>query len=250
MFEQTFVNGARKGRQALSLVGSCFAQTAIVLLLLIVPLVYTERLPRSLRDAVILPPLPQIRQQTPPPAGTLRHAVSRTDVSPDVLRIPSQIPARVLMIDTDSAPPLPSSIGYEGGVVGAVPVSGVPGGVDLGGYRPPPPPPPVKPPVVQAPAPGKPVPVGGDVQRAKLLRQPLPVYPALARQARISGTVRLLGVISREGTIERLQVVSGHPMLIPAAVEAVRQWLYRPTLLNGEPVEVIAPIDVNFRLGN
>jgi len=83
---------------------------------------------------------------------------------------------------------------------------------------------------------------------AKLVKRVMPVYPPLARQARISGIVRLEGIISRSGQVINLQVVSGHPLLIPAAVEAVRQWMYHPTLLNGEPVEVIAPIQVNFTL--
>ena len=76
----------------------------------------------------------------------------------------------------------------------------------------------------------------------------MPVYPPLARQMRLSGTVRLEGVISRTGQVINLQVVSGHPMLTSAALDAVRQWIYSPTLLNGEPVEVIAPIEVHFTL--
>ena len=83
---------------------------------------------------------------------------------------------------------------------------------------------------------------------AKVVRRILPVYPPLARQARVSGNVKLLGVISKDGTIQQLQVISGHPLLVNAALDAVRQWVYRPTLLNGEPVEVVAPIDVNFTL--
>jgi len=86
------------------------------------------------------------------------------------------------------------------------------------------------------------------VQQAKLIRQVKPVYPPLARQARIQGTVRLTAIIARDGTIQELQVVSGHPLLVPAALEAVKQWVYQPTLLNGEPVEVITQIDVNFTL--
>jgi protein TonB len=151
------------------------------------------------------------------------------------------------LIEGDSAPEIAFSSN-----TGSTPewnATGVPGGVDLQRQAPPEMPP-GKVPVQPAAPPGKPIPVGGDVQRAKLLRQPLPVYPPLARQARVSGTVRLLGVISREGTIQKLQVVSGHPLLVPAAIEAVRQWLYQPTLWNGQPVEVIAPIDVNFRLSN
>jgi periplasmic protein TonB len=86
------------------------------------------------------------------------------------------------------------------------------------------------------------------VQAARIINRVLPIYPELARKARVSGTVRLLGVIGRDGRVERLQVVSGHPLLVPAAVDAVRQWTYRPTLLNGDPVEVMAPIEVNFTL--
>ena len=76
-----------------------------------------------------------------------------------------------------------------------------------------------------------------------------PTYPQLAQAARISGAVRLVAIISREGAIENLQVLSGHPMLAPAAVEAVRQWRYRPYELNGEPVEVETQVTVNFVLG-
>ena len=94
----------------------------------------------------------------------------------------------------------------------------------------------------------KPVRIGGDVMEAKLVKRVMPVYPPLARQARIAGTVRLEGVIARDGRVVNLQVHSGHPLLIAAAVDAVRQWVYRPTLLNGQPVEVIAPIQVHFTL--
>jgi protein TonB len=81
-----------------------------------------------------------------------------------------------------------------------------------------------------------------------IMRRVLPVYPALAKTARVQGTVHLVGVIAINGTIQQLQVLSGHPLLVNAAVEAVRQWIYKPTTLNGDPVEVIAPIDVHFTL--
>ena len=83
---------------------------------------------------------------------------------------------------------------------------------------------------------------------AKLLRKVVPGYPPLAKTARVSGVVHLLGVIAKDGTIQNLQLLSGHPLLARAAIEAVSQWIYQPTLLNGQPVEVIAPIDVNFTL--
>ena len=75
-----------------------------------------------------------------------------------------------------------------------------------------------------------------------------PTYPPLAKQARIQGTVRFTAIIGKDGTIQNLQLVSGHPLLVPAAQDAVKQWVYKPTLLNGEPVEVITQIDVNFTL--
>jgi protein TonB len=86
------------------------------------------------------------------------------------------------------------------------------------------------------------------VQAAKLIRQPKPQYPPLAKQARIQGTVRFNAVIGKDGTIQNLTLVSGHPLLVPSAQEAVRQWVYQPTLLNNEPVEVVTTIDVNFTL--
>ena len=90
--------------------------------------------------------------------------------------------------------------------------------------------------------------IGGNVQQTKLLKQPHPVYPPEAKQARIQGQVQLRAVIATDGTIKSLEVISGEPVLVQAAMEAVRQWVYEPTLLNGNPVEVITQIDVNFTL--
>lgn len=88
--------------------------------------------------------------------------------------------------------------------------------------------------------------VGGNVQHAKLLRSIVPVYPATARENRIQGTVRLHVILATDGTVKEMSVVSGHPDLQTAALDAVRQWQYRPTLLNGTPVEVDTTIDVIF----
>jgi protein TonB len=152
------------------------------------------------------------------------------------------------MIKEDDLPPV-ANAGGVGGVPGGVP-GGAPGGV-IGGIigsvpSAAPPPPPVKEP--PKPATPKSIRVGGNVQSAKLIRQPKPAYPPLAKQARIQGTVRFNAVIGRDGTIQNLTLASGHPLLVPAATEAVRQWVYQPTLLNGEPVEVVTQIDVNFTL--
>jgi protein TonB len=90
--------------------------------------------------------------------------------------------------------------------------------------------------------------VGGNVQAAKIVKSVAPKYPPLALQARIQGTVRFMAIIGKDGTIQNLQPQSGHPLLVQAATDAVRQWVYSPTLFNGEPVEVVTQIDVNFTL--
>ncbi len=90
--------------------------------------------------------------------------------------------------------------------------------------------------------------VGSHVQQAKLLTKVNPIYPLLAKTAGIEGVVRLQATLGKEGTVEQLTVLEGHPMLAAAALEAVRQWKYQTTLLNGDPVEVVTEIDVNFTL--
>jgi TonB family protein len=90
--------------------------------------------------------------------------------------------------------------------------------------------------------------VGADVEQAKLIKQPKPIYPPLAKSARVRGDVKLKATIGRDGTIQDLEVLSGHPLLVPSAIQAVQQWVYKPTLVNGEAVEVITTIDVNFQL--
>jgi protein TonB len=87
-----------------------------------------------------------------------------------------------------------------------------------------------------------------QIQPAMILSQPQPPYPPIARSVGIQGDVVLHAIIDREGGIVELQVVSGHPLLVRAALDAVRTWRYRPTLLNGEPVEVETMITVSFRL--
>ena len=96
-------------------------------------------------------------------------------------------------------------------------------------------------------APGQ-IRVGGNIQAEKLIEKVSPPYPPLAKQARIQGVVRFNAVIGRDGTVANLTLVSGHPLFVPGATEAVRQWKYQATLLNGQPVEVVTQIDVNFTL--
>ena len=101
----------------------------------------------------------------------------------------------------------------------------------------------------QAPARPEPLKVGGNVQEAKLIRRTTPVYPPLARQARVTGMVRVEATIGKDGKITRVAAVSGPPLLRQAATDSVRQWIYQPSLLNGQPVEVVTQVDVSFSLG-
>ena len=108
------------------------------------------------------------------------------------------------------------------------------------GAPPPPPPPKAKP--------SGPVRIGGQVAAANLIKKVQPVYPPLAKSARVQGQVEFTAIIGKDGTIRELKLVRGHPLLVNAAKEAVQQWKYKPTMLNGEAVDVITQIDVNFTL--
>ncbi len=90
--------------------------------------------------------------------------------------------------------------------------------------------------------------VGGNVQAAMLTKRVEPVYPPAAIEARVMGIVKLSVIISPEGKVQQIQVESGHPLFVPAAIEAVKQWEYKPTLLNGKPVEVVTVVEVVFDL--
>jgi protein TonB len=159
------------------------------------------------------------------------------------LMAPKEIPKNVAIIQEEQTPTAALQVG--GGIPGGIP-GGLGGGLTgiLGSTTAAPPPPPVK----EVPKTPKQIRVGGNVQAANLIKKITPQYPALAKQARIQGTVRFTAIIGKDGTIQNLTLVSGHPLLVPSATEAVKQWVYKPTLLNGEPVEVITQIDVNFTL--
>jgi len=252
MFEQTFVNTG-KTKTTWAVFASFAGQIVFVGILIILPMIFFEQLPGAqLISSLVAPPPPP----PPPPPPAAAPPVKLVKVIPrqfDAGRLmaPKSIPKEVATIREDEPPPPTTGVG---GVVGGVPggvaggaVGGVLGGI-IGGVpsaAPPPPPPPKKVEVAAAP---QRIRIGGSVQQAKLVRQPHPVYPPLAKQARIQGTVKLTAIISKDGTIQHLEVISGHPLLVPSALEAVKQWVYQPTLLNGEPVEVITQIDVNFTL--
>lgn len=247
MFEQSLIEDRGKTQKASSILLSFGSQVVLLGVLVVIPLIYFEALPMAqLSASLVAPPPPP----PPPPPPQAIPQVKVVKVAPrqfnnNQLMAPKQIPKEIAMIKEDEMPPVATG-GVQGGVPGGVP-GGVGGGV-LGGVigsipnAAPPPPPKEKPKTPSQ------IRVGGNVQAAKLVRQPKPTYPPLAKQARIQGTVKFNAVIGKDGTIQNLQLVSGHPLLVPSATEAVKQWVYQPTLLNGEPVEVITQIDVNFTL--
>jgi protein TonB len=243
MFDQ--IVGEKTARKPFAVAVSVSGQAVVLGLAILVPLLHTEAITAGrLMQIVPLKPWggPQHVQQKPSTGRTLKPGLRI--FSERTLLQPPRIPQTVTMIDDGpSVESIPGSAAFQGssdGVFGLVPTEVAP---------PPKPTPPQIPSQRTEAAPPSRVRIGGIVQAARILRQVRPIYPPLARQARISGDVRLEAVISRDGTVASLQVISGHPLLAPAAVEAVRQWLYRPTTLNGEPVEVLTQIEVHFKLG-
>jgi len=248
MFEQTFVQTG-KTNTTKTVILSFVVQILAIGVLVVLPLIYFQVLPSATLTSLITAPPPP-PPPPPPPAAAPPKVVKVIPRQMDAgkLLVPKVIPKEIKQINEDEAPPS-AGVGVAGGVPGGVAggaVGGVLGGI-LGGIpsaAPPPPPPPKK----EAPKPSI-VNVGGRVQAAKLIRNPQPVYPQIARQARISGTVELAAIIGEDGHIQSLNVVSGHPLLRQAALDAVKQWVYQPTLLNEQPVKVNTTIDVIFTLG-
>lgn len=218
-------------------------EAILVSVTVLIPLIYTEALPKTqLMTFLVAPPPPP--PPPPPPAAPVK--VTRKVTAEDIMRAPTVIPKTIAQIkDEPEPPPQAAAAGVVGGVPGGMPggtaggvIGGIIGGV-LSGAPPPPPP--------KAATPKR-IRVGGQVEAAKLIFQPKPEYPPLAKMARIQGSVRLEAIISKDGTIQDLKVLSGHPLLVKSALEAVSRWRYQPTLLNGDPVEVVTEIDVNFTL--
>jgi len=242
MFEDSLIEsgGRLKTKRGMTTTLSFFLEAVFVGILVLIPLLFTEALPKGqLMTFLVAPPPPP---PPPPPAAAPVHVVKQvqTDIINGQLRTPTKIPQKVQMIKEDEAPPAMMSAGVVGGVPGGVPggqMGGVIGGIISST--------PVAVPKVATP---QRVRVSQGVTQGLLIRKVQPNYPPLARQARIQGTVLLAAEISKDGNIENLRLISGHPMLAPAAIEAVKQWRYKPYILNGEPVEVETQITVNFTL--
>jgi protein TonB len=241
MFEDMVISSPHptKSNKPWTVVVSMIAQSIFLAILILIPLIYTEALPKTLMATLLVAPPPPPPPPPPPAPTQVVHVKPQVHLmDAGKLVQPKAIPHDIKIIKED-APDV--NAGMQGGVPGGVAggsMGGVIGGVIGGMGGAPPPPRPAQQRIRQ----------GGSVQAALLVNKVTPVYPPLARQTRISGTVRLHAIISKNGSIQSLEVISGHPLLVRAAMDAVQQWRYKPTLLNGEPVEVDTTIDVIFSL--
>jgi periplasmic protein TonB len=237
MFHTLETTWDHSARRSWTTVASFTMQAIGLSFLLLIPILTVQGPPKFtwLTHEVFSPPR---GPASPPPHQGPRHPISGTEIHGNQIVAPVSFREHAIQIvDAPSALDL-GNLGIRSGTERSGP--GIPGGFSDGVEVAPPRP---------APAPVATHPVrisywaeGGLVYRVQ------PVYPPLARQARIQGPVQLRAVISKAGSIEGLTLISGHAMLSGAALAAVRQWRYRPYLLNGEPIEVETEITVNFTL--
>jgi protein TonB len=238
MFEDSLIEsgGKLKTKRGKTTFFSFVLEAVIVGVMVLIPLLFTEALPHAqLMMSLVAPPPPP--PPPPPPAVIKVVKQVQTDIINNQLRTPTKIPKKVEMIKEEEAPPPVS--GVVGGVPGGVPggsMNGVMGGI-IGNT-------PIAVPKVAVQR----VRVSQGVTAGLVIHKVQPNYPPLAKTARVQGTVQLAAIIGKDGTIQNLHVVSGHPLLTQAALDAVKQWRYKPYILNGEPVEVDTTIAVNFTL--
>ena len=231
-------------RRGLAAVLSFTFEVLFIGAVLIFPLIYTDALPKQqLLTFLVAPPPP------PPPtpaAAVVSKAMRKVQtnlLTGGQLRAPTRIPERVQMIHEEEVPPDVS--GVMGGVPGGVPggqLGGVIGGIvnrtsNLAAV-----------PKLALPIAPTRIRISQGVTKGQLIYRVEPEYPKIALSARIQGQVLLKAIIAKDGTIKELELVSGHPMLTQNAIQGVRQWRYRPFLLNGEPVEVETNVAVIFQI--
>jgi len=215
MFEDSLLEsgGRLKTRRGRTTTVAIILEIGLIGIMVLIPLIFTEALPKQqLMTFLVAPPPPP---PPPPPAAAPVKIVKQiqTDIVNGALRTPTKIPQKIQMIKEDEAPPQMASTGVVGGVPGGIPggqMGGVIGGIISST--------PVAVPKVATP---QRVRVSQGVSAGLLVRRVNPTYPPLARQARIQGQVVLRAVISKDGSISNLTLVSGHPMLAPAAIEAI-----------------------------
>ncbi len=241
-------SSTRPGRLTSRIVAGATLEALVLTILILLPLIYTDAIDlRAFQQTLLVAPPPP---PPPPPAPSAIQArpikvPKRVFTSSGRLIAPTAVPDRIAMLKEEQLPP-DVTVGVAGGVPGGVPggqLGGVLGGIIDSGRNPlggAPPPPAEK---------RAPIRVGGRVKAPNQVYAPPPAYPALARQAKIQGDVKLDAIIDEAGRVVELKVISGHPLLMDAAIKAVSQWRYQPTLLNDQPTSIQLIVTVQFRLG-
>jgi protein TonB len=226
-------------RRGLSISASVVIHAVAAVAVVVVPLLITEALPvgeQAIRaffvEPIQVPAPPPPPPPAPPRAAPAPPGVARPVAEAAAFTAPIEVPTQIV-------PEGDLQIGVEGGVAGGV-EGGVPGGV-VGGVV-------AGLPEAPVPARPKPVRVGGDVRDPRKVVDAPAVYPELALAARVEGIVIIEATVDTRGRVSDAKVLRGVPMLDEAALEAVRQWVYTPTLLNGVPTPIIMTVTVNFRL--
>ena len=210
---------------------SIVAHACVAAIVIVVPLMATDVLPRptSIRATFVDSPPPP-----PPPPVAPAPASSNTPVSANPKVAPTEPPNEISK--EPAAPPVP---GIGPGLEGGLP-TGLVSGTELTVVPHPPSPPP--------PSPTRPVPVGGNIAVPKKIKDVRPVYPTIAQANRVSGTVIIQATIGADGRVQNAVVIKSIPLLDQAALEAVRQWQFTPTRLNGIPIPVIMTVTITFNL--
>ncbi|HKD84348.1 MAG TPA: energy transducer TonB [Terriglobales bacterium] len=242
MFEDSLMEsgGKIKTKRGATTIIAFILEVLFLIVLVLLPLIFTEALPTKQLMTMLTAPPPPPPPPPPPAAAPVVVKKIQSELDNGQLRTPTAIPKKIQMLKEDEPPPSAGPAGVVGGVPGGVP-GGAMGGV-LGSVMS------SMPTAVPKAATPQRVRVSQGVSQGLLVHKVQPQYPPLARQARIQGVVVLQALIGKDGSIQNLHVVSGHPMLTNSALEAVKEWKYKPYYLNGEPVEVETTINVNFTL--
>lgn len=236
MLETSWGQRTRRSWMTLSSFG---LQTVAIGLLLLLPLWKTVGVPGSRTLSTPISLGRSVPEGRPQAAPAPRGSATQSNFRAGRFLQPSRIPTVITMSAEEPSPP--ATVGDGTGVEG-IGLPGSPEGLPRSLFN-----------GTRTVAPTAPPTIArtfrtSNMLEGSLIRRVQPSYPQLARSARIQGAVVLFAVISRAGTIDNLRVLSGHPLLVPAAIEAVRQWRYRPYILNSEPIEVETQITVNFIL--
>jgi protein TonB len=245
MFEDSLVEQRIKTHRGATTVVSFLLQLALVAIIVLIPLIFTQTMPLNVHTVTELvsppPPPPQ-----PPPAAkfpqTAEAQPKTASVVTQQLTEPLRIPQKIAMVHESGAPEIAAALPpVIGGVPGGIPggqIGGVIGGV-LSGVG-------TAIPKIAIP---KRIRVTQGVSEGLLVYKVAPTYPPVAKTARVQGAVVLKAEIGRNGKVQDLQVIKGKPLLTAAALDAVKQWRYRPYYVNGQPVDVDTLITINFQLG-